>query len=60
MMITVSSSRCPQNHKCPAIKVCPVGAIAQEGFSLPKIDQEKCINCKKCIQFCPMKAIQEA
>ena len=58
-MLTVNASRCPQNHKCPAIKVCPVRAITQEGFGLPKIDQEKCIICKKCIQFCPMKAIQE-
>ncbi|MFA6075124.1 MAG: 4Fe-4S binding protein [Negativicutes bacterium] len=59
MMLAVNPNRCPQNHKCPSIKVCPVGAITQEGFGLPKIDQDKCIKCKKCIQFCPMKAIQE-
>ena len=32
---------CPQNHKCPAVKVCPVGALSQEGFEAPKIDYEK-------------------
>mgnify|MGYP001855424003 CR=1 FL=1 len=32
---------CPQNHKCPAVKVCPVGALSQEGFNAPKIDYNK-------------------
>lgn len=22
---------CPQNHKCPAVNVCPVGALSQKG-----------------------------
>lgn len=59
IMITVDAKLCPQDHKCPAMKVCPVGAISQEGFLLPFIDQEKCIKCKKCINFCPMRAIKE-
>lgn len=59
MQITVDKNRCPQNHKCPAIKVCPVGAIKQEGFALPAINKETCIKCGKCIKYCPMKAIQE-
>jgi Fe-S-cluster-containing hydrogenase component 2 len=60
MSITVDRKRCPQNHPCPAVRVCPVGAIRQKGFELPVIDQEKCIKCKKCTAFCPMKAIEEA
>ena len=35
---------CPQNHKCPAVKVCPVGALLQEGFEAPKIDYENVLN----------------
>lgn len=58
MNITVDKRRCPQNHACPAVKVCPAGAIRQTGVGLPEIDQEKCIKCKKCIMFCPMSAIQ--
>ena len=23
---------CPQNHKCPAVNVCPVGALTQKDF----------------------------
>lgn len=58
-MIQVDKTRCPQNHKCPAVAVCPVNAIQQDGFHLPKIDQNTCIECGKCIQFCPMRAIQK-
>lgn len=56
MSIKVSKDRCPQNHKCPAIRVCPVQAISQDGYSLPKVDMDKCIQCKKCFSFCPMNA----
>jgi len=58
MNIVVAKSRCPQNHPCPSVKVCPVGAILQNGFSAPTIDEEKCIKCKKCVMFCPMGAIK--
>lgn len=60
MPIIVDSARCPQNHACPAVRVCPVGAITQKGYGLPEIDQQKCICCKKCIKFCPMRAIKES
>lgn len=57
-MIIVDKNLCPQNHRCPAIKVCPVKAISQNNYELPQIDQDKCIKCEKCIKFCPMDAIQ--
>lgn len=56
-MLTISSTACPQNHPCPIVRVCPVGAISQSGFGLPIIDEEKCIECGKCIKYCPMKAV---
>jgi len=59
MQIVVDKNRCPQNHSCPAVRVCPVGAIKQNRFDLPEIDQEKCTKCKKCVMYCPMGAIQE-
>ena len=55
----VNPKRCPQNHRCPAIRVCPVNAISQEGNGLPVIDNEKCIDCGKCVSFCPMGAFME-
>ena len=57
MKLVVNEKRCPKNHKCPAIKVCPVGAIAQDGFSAPSINEKLCIKCGKCSKFCPMGAL---
>ena len=58
MHIFIDKNRCPQNHFCPAVRVCPEKAIKQSIFALPVIDQEKCIQCEKCIRFCPMGAIK--
>lgn len=58
MKIVIDERRCPQNHPCPARRICPVGAITQNGFDLPVVDEEKCIKCKKCVMYCPMGAIQ--
>ncbi|NJK95601.1 MAG: 4Fe-4S binding protein [Bacteroidetes bacterium] len=57
MAYTISPKACPQNHRCPLIKVCPVGAITQDGFGLPVIDEEKCIECGLCKISCPLKAV---
>lgn len=57
-MITVNENRCPANHPCPAVNVCPVDAIIQKSYSeAPVIDQDQCIECGKCVNFCPMGAI---
>lgn len=57
MQILFDKNRCPQNHPCPAVKVCPVGAIKQNSFAAPVVDQEKCIQCEECAMVCPMGAI---
>lgn len=49
--------RCPQNHKCPSVSICPVGALSQKDFEAPTIDYSKCIACGKCSSFCPKKAL---
>ena len=39
--------------------ICPMEAISmiedEEGFLYPKIDDNKCIKCKKCLNVCPIK-----
>ena len=56
-VLTVHADRCPQNHPCPSVRVCPVGALTQTGFQAPAVDQERCIRCGKCVRFCPMRAL---
>lgn len=58
MSINVELARCPQNHPCPAVRVCPVGALSQEGFAAPKVDDEKCTDCGACVKFCPTGALK--
>ena len=57
MSVSVNEKRCPQNHPCPSVRVCPTGALMQKGLKAPKIIEEKCIDCQKCVRYCPMGAI---
>ncbi|NLG51784.1 MAG: 4Fe-4S binding protein [Chloroflexi bacterium] len=60
MAIKVIPQRCPQNHPCPSVRVCPVGALTQVGHNAPQVDEEKCIDCGRCPRSCPMGALQKA
>ncbi|MEG0978841.1 MAG: 4Fe-4S binding protein [Oscillospiraceae bacterium] len=55
--LVVKINRCPQNHACPSVGVCPVGALSQQGYIAPVVDNEKCIKCSKCVNFCPKHAL---
>lgn len=55
--LRVDPRRCPQNHPCPAVRVCPTNALKQKGFGLPSVDMDSCITCGKCVRYCPMGAI---
>lgn len=55
--LIVITENCPQNHPCPSVSICPVGALTQDGFHAPTVDYEKCIRCGKCVKFCPKKAL---
>jgi len=60
MKMKINPARCPQNHRCPAMRICPRDAISQkDNYSLPVIDDERCIVCGKCIRFCPMGAFEK-
>lgn len=66
-VISVACNSCEENSvkvtdNCrgclahPCTVVCPVDAIAMvDGKS--KVDQDKCIRCKKCVSACPYNAI---
>lgn len=59
MALKVNPNACPQNHRCPLLNVCPAGAITQNGYGLPVIDEQKCTECEKCTRFCPTQAIRK-
>ena len=58
MAITVDKKKCPQNHACPAIKVCPADALSQKEFEAPVVDKDACLDCGACSNFCPMGALE--
>ena len=58
MSIKVVEYYCPQNHRCPAAMICPVDAMTQAGQSAPVVDNDKCIDCGKCVRYCPTGALQ--
>lgn len=55
--LSIKTENCPKNHKCPAVNICPVGALSQTDFNAPVVDYEKCIACGKCSVFCPKRAL---
>jgi Fe-S-cluster-containing hydrogenase component 2 len=51
--IVINKNMCPQNHPCPTVNICPVGAITQSSpFSAPEINEEKCTGCGICTTTC--------
>ena len=51
--IVVNEQFCPQNHHCPSMNRCPVGAIVQKNSnSAPEIDYSKCTGCGICTRTC--------
>ncbi len=53
----VIKEKCPQNHPCPSVRVCPADALSQKGYDAPAVDPEKCIVCGKCVKYCPRGAL---
>ena len=58
-MVVVIKERCPQNHPCPCVRICPAKAISQKGYGAPVIDQSLCTKCGKCVQVCPLGAMRK-
>jgi len=54
----LSTIVCQQCPDAPCIESCPVSAIySDDENGIIKIDSEKCIGCKKCVQACPYNAM---
>lgn len=58
LRMTYQLERCRHCGRPPCIDACPVSAIWKQENGIVKIDQEKCIGCRSCIEVCPFKAPQ--
>lgn len=56
-VLKIIKERCPHNHKCRAVKICPVGALSQNINEVPKVNSDICIKCGKCSKLCSKKAL---
>ena len=54
MALTIDAALCPQNHRCPMIDQCPVGAIDRDNPA--RVDKQACISCMRCVSVCPHHA----
>jgi ferredoxin len=58
-MITITQ-RCPADHPCPLVRICPENAISQPVKNgLPVIDRDRCIECGICVDSCPQSAVEQ-
>ena len=61
-LVVINESKCDKSPFCPVVRICPFDAVTQEGgfFSkgFPKIDEDKCTSCEKCVAYCPMGAVE--
>lgn len=56
--LIIETTKCPQNHLCPSVRICPKQALTQEGMKAPIIDYDKCIACGICAKSCGKQALQ--
>ncbi len=59
-MPAVIKGRCPANHPCPLVSLCPAGAVSQKGFAAPTIDPDLCVECGLCSERCPYGAFADS
>lgn len=55
--LIIDKDACPENHCCPAVDVCPTGALTQVDFQAPEVDYDVCIACGLCADVCPRRAL---
>lgn len=61
MSVLINFKICDNAEECNGITICPTGALSWDKKKKSiKIDNEKCISCKKCEKSCMVSAIRVA
>ncbi len=61
MSVIINFKICDNAKECGRIEVCPVNAIYwNEEKEIIETNNDKCVNCSKCINACPVGAIKVA
>lgn len=47
---------CDQCENAPCIRVSPTGASYRDNEGVVRVDEDKCIGCKMCVNACPYDA----
>ncbi len=51
--------KCPANHHCQAVAVCPMDALYQaDEHHAPEINYNLCVACGACTRRCGKQALQ--
>lgn len=58
LRVQVLSMACNHCDNALCLKVCPVKAIWRRDDGIVLIDQDRCVGCRFCTQFCPYDAPQ--
>lgn len=58
MAVIINFKICDNDRACGGIEACKTGALSWDSKGKKiKIDNKKCIGCKKCVRTCPVGAI---
>ena len=57
MAVSIIKARCPQNHPCPAVRVCPGRRADPEGVRRARGRSGNLHRLRKCVRACPRGAL---
>lgn len=60
MTVKFEQTKCDLNPYCPAVRMCPTGALYVDRKTFrPSFDAEKCSGCGVCVPYCARGAVSE-
>ena len=57
MAVLINENACDKAPNCGMIRLCPADAISQQAGGYPEVNQDSCIECGQCVEYCPHQAL---